>query len=168
MSWYRPQVSSVEVGRTVLSALAMTFWIALPSQGASPDASAAPEWPPLRAGMWEVEYKRTLKGGKMEAWKEVISMCTDPAEMVRGYWGQGIVEEAGCRYDVARTAADEFKVSGECMVRRAGVSKSEAIVRIRGGDDFEMTVKVVEGKKVYRGSQIGHRRSDCVNGKSKP
>ena len=157
------------VGRTVLGVFAMMFWIALPSRGASPDASAAPEWPPLRAGIWEVEIKRTLpSGNKMEAWKEVISECTDPAEMVRGYWGHAILERAGCQYEVARTAPDEFKVTGECMVRRARVSRSEAIVRIKGVDDFEMTVKVIEGKKVYRGSQIGHRRSDCVNGKSKP
>jgi len=146
----------------------MVFWISLPSRGASVDAAAASEWPPLRAGVWEVESTRTLPSGKTQTWKQVLSVCRDPADMVRGYWGLGIVELAGCQYESARTAAGEFKVTGECMVRHAGVARSDSTVKMKGVDDFELTAKVVEGKRVYRGFQIGHRRSDCLNGKSKP
>jgi hypothetical protein len=117
--------------------------------------------------MWEVDSKRTLPNGKVQAWKEIISECTDPAEMVRGYWGLGILGRAGCQYHATETAPGEFKVTGECMVRHAGVATSEATVKMKGTDEFEMTVAVVEGKKHYRGFQIGRRVSDCVNGKSK-
>jgi hypothetical protein len=47
------------------------------------------------------------------------------------------------------------------MVRHVGVAASEATVTAKGTDDFEMHIKVVEGKKTYRGSQVGHRRSAC-------
>lgn len=136
-------------------------WGSLPLRGAAPDASAAQQWPALRAGVWETESTRTLPSGKTQAWKDVISECHDPAEMVRGYWGLGIVEAAGCQYEAARTAPDEFRVTSECMVRHAGVARSVATVKTKDNDAFEMTVKVVEGRKVYRATHVGHRRSDC-------
>src|SRR4029079_10662328 len=125
-------------------ASALMFWISLPSRGASPDGAAAPVWPPVGAGMWEVDSKRTPPNGKVQAWKEIISECTDPAEMVRGYWGLGILGRAGCQYHATETAPGEFKVTGECMVRHAGVATSEATVKMKGTDEFEMTVAVVE------------------------
>jgi hypothetical protein len=73
----------------------------------------------------------------------------------------GIVEEAGCRYGAAQTAPNQFKVTSECMVRHVGVARTQAIVKIVGDGEFEMTAEVSEGKKTYRASQVGRRRSDC-------
>ncbi len=147
---------------------ALTPAVSLSSRGAAADASVHEQWPTLRPGIWETESKRTLPGGKTQTWKDVISECHDPTELVRGYWGLGIVEAAGCRYEAVQTVPGEFRVTSECMVRHAGVARTEATVKTKGGDDFEETAKVVEGHKIYRGSQTGHRRSDCPSEKGAP
>ena len=80
---------------------------------------------------------------------------------MRAYWGLGIVGEAGCRYEAAKVSREQFKITSECMVRHAGVARSNATAIVKTEGEFEMQIEVVEGKKVYRGSQIGHRRSAC-------
>lgn len=129
--------------------------------GASAAPSAPEDWPAIQTGVWDTDCSRRLPNGKTQHWKEVVSQCQDGTELLRGYWGLGLVEEAGCRYQATRLSRDEFKITSECMIRHAGDVKSEATVVVREGGTFEMSIKVVEGKKVYRGSQLGHRRSDC-------
>ena len=140
---------------------ALTLAVLLSSRGVASDASFHEDWPALHPGIWETECKRTLPSGKIQAWKDHLSACKNQEEMLRGYWGLGIVEAAGCRYESERIAPGEFRVTSECMVRHAGVARTEATVKTKGGDDFEETAKVVEGRKIYRGSRIGHRVSDC-------
>jgi hypothetical protein len=163
---YGPRWGSV--GLALLWVGALAFAVLLSSRGAASDASFHEDWPTLNPGIWETESKRTLPGGKVQAWKEVLSACEHQDEMLRGYWGLGSVEAAGCRYQSERTAPDEYSVTSECMVRHAAVVLTEATVKIKGGDDFEETARVVEGRKIYRGSQTGHRRSDCPSKRSAP
>jgi len=132
-----------------------------PSSGIARDKPPSETWPTLRTGVWETECTRSLPNGKIQAWKESVSQCQDASELLRGYWGLGIVEEAGCRYVATQLLADKFKIISKCMVRHAGVATSEATVTAKSADDFEMQIKVVEGKKTYGGSQVGHRRSAC-------
>ena len=161
--WWRGRVA---LGLLWIGVLAHA--VLLSSRGAASDASFHEDWPTLNPGIWETESKRTLPSGKVQAWKEVLSACEHQDDMLRGYWGLGIVEAAGCRYQSERTAPDEFRVTSECMVRHAGVARTEATVKIKGGDDFEETARVVEGRKIYRGSRTGHRRSDCPSKKGAP
>ena len=134
---------------------------AAPGVSGASAASAREDWPAIQTGVWDTDCSRTLPNGKTQHWNDIVSQCEDGTELLRGYWGLGLVEQAGCRYEAMRLSTAEFKITSECMVRRAGVAKSEAIVVVREGGTFEMSIKVVEGKKVYRGSQLGHRRSDC-------
>ena len=129
---------------------------------ASADATAVTEdWPSIQAGVWETDCSRKLPHGRTQHWQDVVSECQDATELLRGYWGLGVVEEAGCRYKAIKLSPGQFKINSECMVRHIGVATSEAIAVIKNESAFEMNIRVVEGKRVYRASQIGRRRSVC-------
>ena len=131
------------------------------SSGVARDRLPSERWPTLQTGVWETECTRSLPNGKLQTWKENVSQCQDATELLRGYWGLGIVEEAGCRYVATQLVANKFKITSKCMVRHAGVAASEATVTAKSADEFEMHIKVVEGKKIYGGSAVGHWRSAC-------
>ena len=141
--------------------LAVLLPVIVSSRGVARDGLDKRHWPALQPGVWETESTRKLPSGKVQRWKESISQCHDATELLRGYWGLGIVEEAGCRYTASQAIGDQFKITGECPVRHVGVAKTDAIVTTDGPDVFEMHVRVVEGKRVYEASQVGHRRSAC-------
>ena len=132
-----------------------------PANGGTGDSKVHEDWPTLQSGIWETECTRTLPSGKTQHWNQKVSHCRDATELLRGYWGLGLVEEAGCRYEAEKISADQFKITSECMVRHAGVAKSTATAVVGNADTFEMRVDVIEGKKVYHGAQTGHRRSAC-------
>jgi hypothetical protein len=142
------------------SMLSLTLSFA-PSIGTPGDSKAREDWPTLQSGIWETECTRTLPSGKTQHWNQKVSHCRDATELLRGYWGLGLVEEAGCRYEAEKISTDQFKITSECMVRHAGVAKSSATAVVKNADAFEMRVDVIEGKKVYHGAQTGHRRSAC-------
>ena len=56
------------------------------------------EWPQVKAGVWEIAGSWTPRQGKVKTWKENTSQCEDPTALFQGYWGDGIVERAGCRF----------------------------------------------------------------------
>lgn len=119
------------------------------------------EWPVLETGTWQLESTRILPGGRTQHWNETVSQCSDARALLAGYWGLGIVERAGCRQFSAKSNPTRFKIVSECMVRHIGKATSEAIVTVKSQDDFEVDVRVTEGKKKYRASQSGHRLSAC-------
>jgi hypothetical protein len=133
----------------------------VPSNGTAGDSRPGDNWPVIQSGIWETECTRTLPNGKTQHWSEVVSECGDATELLRGYWGLGAVEAAGCRYDAVKVSADQFKITSECMVLHAGVARSSAIALVKSGGAFEERVDVFEGKKVYHGLQIGRRRAAC-------
>src|SRR5262249_18420882 len=57
------------------------------------------EWPQVKAGVWEIAGSWTPRQGKAKKWKESTSQCEDPTALFKGYWGNGIVERAGCRFE---------------------------------------------------------------------
>jgi hypothetical protein len=135
--------------------------------GLSNDCGQGParsgEWPTILPGTWELVSARTLPSGKVQRWTEQVNHCVDAADFFRGYWGLGILEEAGCRYDAAKSSATEFRITSECMVRRAGKVGSTALVTVTSAEAFTMQVNVSEGKRKYRGTQVGHRIAGCAN-----
>jgi hypothetical protein len=119
------------------------------------------DWPPLDPGVWKVTSRRTLPNGKVQNWEETLSRCVDTSELFMGYWGLGIVEEAGCRYQSVKIGQDQYSVTSECMIRRSGNVKSEATIKVKSPKEFEANVTVPEGKRLYRGNAVGTRISDC-------
>jgi hypothetical protein len=146
--------------RALWAALSLAL-VAVPSNGTATASDPNEDWPAIQAGIWETACTRTLPSGKTQHWNVVVSACHDPSELLRGYWGLGAVEEAGCRYEAVKVSTDKFKITSECMVRHAGIARSTATAIVKNGGTFEMRIEVVEGKKIYRGSQIGHFQSAC-------
>jgi hypothetical protein len=102
-----------------------------------------------------------LPNGKTQHWDQNVSQCHDATELLRGYWGLGTVEEAGCRYEAVKVSTNQFRITSKCMVRHASVAKSEATVVVEDTGELAMTIVVHEGKRTYRGSQRAHRQSAC-------
>jgi hypothetical protein len=81
--------------------------------------------------------------------------------MFRGYWGLGEVDKTGCEFESEKLPNGEFKITAKCPMRRDGISVSEAIVILKSDSEFKMHVEVVEGKKKYRGDEIGYWLREC-------
>src|SRR5438128_777077 len=118
-------------------------------------------WPPVKPGLWELKSQRTLPNGKTQSWTGTSKQCHDPSGLFRGYWGLGILEKAGCRYQAAQLSARTFRVASRCVVRGVGIATSEAIVAVHGEGDFDMQVHVDEGSQHYRARQAGCRIAEC-------
>ena len=127
------------------------------------DPVAPQEWPPVRHGIWAVEGKYAKPGGKVARWKEKTSQCTDPSALFQGYWGRGIVEAGGCRFQSKKLSDTQFTVVAECMVRRVGVARSESTVTLKNAEAFDMNIVLREGKKISKVSQSGRWLSNCSN-----
>jgi hypothetical protein len=155
-------VAAAMIASTHLEADASRVAMASARVAASAPVAVPEQWPSLEPGVWRVASTRQLPNGKTQRWDETIEHCSGRRDhLFMGYWGLGIVELAGCRYHSARVAPTEFKVTSECMVRRAGKVTSEAIVSVTASDAFELRVSVVEGKRKYAGTQTGRRTSAC-------
>jgi hypothetical protein len=137
--------------------------VAAASDGHPRSAVVVPagQWPKIRAGVWELLSTRTLPNGHVQKWKDTARECEDPSQLFRDYWGLGIVERSGCRYEAMQVSPTEFKITSQCMARRAGTVASDVRVSIRDEDTFELSAKVLEGRRQYRGGQIGRRVADC-------
>jgi Protein of unknown function (DUF3617) len=118
-------------------------------------------WPPVKPGLWELKSQRTLPNGKTQSWTRTSKQCHDPSGLFRGYWGLGILEKAGCRYQAAQLSGKTFSVASRCVVRGVGISTSEAIVTVHGDDEFDMQVHVDEGSRQYRARQAGCWIAEC-------
>ena len=119
-------------------------------------------WPSVERGVWDLSATRTLAGGKTLQWRENARHCNDPTELFRGYWGPGVLDRAGCRYRSLEIRPGTFKVTSECMVRKAGLATSEATVVVTDSKTFTMKISVTEGKRRYGGTQEGRRTSSCL------
>jgi hypothetical protein len=118
-------------------------------------------WPPIRLGMWKLETTHTSPGGKTKRWSESARACSDAGGIFIGYWGGGVVQMAGCRYQPEKVGKDHFRIATECVIRGGIPSNGTMEVTMHGEDAFEMEGTVTEGKKTYHLKQLGHRLSDC-------
>jgi hypothetical protein len=119
------------------------------------------EWPRVRAGIWEIEADWTRRNGRPGHWKERTSQCHEPAEMFQGYWGEGIVERGGCRFQSKNVSEKQYNVTTECMVRHVGVATSEGVVTLKDDATFVMEVRHREGKRITTIRHAGHWLSSC-------
>ena len=123
------------------------------------------EWPQVKAGVWEIAGSWTPRQGKVKTWKENTSQCEDPTALFQGYWGDGIVERAGCRFQSERVSATEFIVTARCEIRRVGVAISRSRVVVNDDKNFRMETELREGKVITKSSQIAHWLSECPHRK---
>ena len=119
------------------------------------------QWPQLTPGVWELETTWTPAKGKARQRKESATACQEPAALLQGYWGTGIVERAGCRFQSTKIADAEFRVISECAVRRVGIARSESTVSLDGAAKFSMKVRHREGRLVTMIEQTGHWVASC-------
>ena len=89
--------------------LTVLLAVLISSKGVARDGLDNQQWPTLQPGVWETESTRKLPSGKVQRWKERVSECHDATELLRGYWGLRIVEEAGCRYTASQATGDRSK-----------------------------------------------------------
>ena len=127
----------------------------------APSPANDQEWPPLKSGKWELSTTWTEGRAGPRERKEMASACHDTAGLLQAYWGTGIVERAGCRFQSTKVSDAEFKVVTECVVRRLGTARSEATVTLAGDTTFSLRVRHVEGKHVTTLHQTGRWIATC-------
>jgi hypothetical protein len=157
----------VVLGAALVAALTTLLGGYVPVWATNPGATLRGEWPMIQPGVWELESSRTLPDGKIQTWKDTSRECQDPTGLFRGYWGLGIVERAGCRYEAKKDSPTRFTITSECMIRGVGRVKSEVVASIEDQSSFELQVTVAEGRRQYRGQQRGRRIGICGEGSSK-
>jgi hypothetical protein len=123
--------------------------------------AAESEFPPVRGGLWELQAVRVLPSGKSQKWTMQTRYCQDAGLMFQGYWGLGILDKAGCRFESTKLSDNRYRITSECMVRRAGKATSEGTVTLSGDDAFELEMDVQEGKRRYHATERGRRLGDC-------
>lgn len=123
--------------------------------------TANQQWPPLKPGTWQLATTWDRAGAKPRSRKETASACHDPAGLLQAYWGTGIVERAGCRFQSTRVTDAAFKVVSECIVRKVGTARSESTVTLTGDTMFSLQVRHVEGKRVTTLHQTGRWLASC-------
>lgn len=123
--------------------------------------AAESEFPPIRSGLWEMHAVRVLPSGKSQKWTMQTRYCQDASLAFQGYWGLGILNKAGCRFESSKLSDNRYRVTSECMVRRAGKATSEGTVTLTGDDAFELEMDVQEGKRHYHATERGRRLGDC-------
>jgi hypothetical protein len=121
------------------------------------------DWPQVKPGIWEIEEQSLGSNGKSKQWTGKMSQCHDPIGLFQGYWGKGIVERGGCRFQSTKVSDAKFKVTTECMVRHVGVATSEAVVTLKGDRAFVMKVSHREGRRTTTIDQTARWRSACVS-----
>jgi hypothetical protein len=164
-SWHHSK--TVGLGAALVAALTTLLGGADPARGKDPSGTPRGEWPMIQSGVWELQSSRTLPNGKVQRWTDTSRECRDPTELFRGYWGLGIVERAGCRYEAKKDSPTKFTITSECMIRGAGRVNSEMVASIGDQSTFELQVNVTEGRRRYRGEQKGRRTGPCVEDPSK-
>src|SRR5437764_3429135 len=127
----------------------------------TPVDEAVQTWPQVRPGLWHIEGTLSVSGKKDRVWKEDSSQCTNPAFLFQGYWGDGIIERDGCRFQSSRTTNGTYAILGECSVRRRGHSQSRSTVTLDGERSFTMDTVLREGRQVRKISQTGTWKAAC-------
>ena len=139
--------------------------VLLLSASSSRDGQAPVQWPPVRAGLWELRSQRTLPNGTTQSWR--TKSCRAASNLFHGYWGLGVVEKAGCRYEAIPVSAGRYRVRSRCVVRGVGESTGESIVTLHGDTAFDMDVLITEGSRRYRATQTGCRVATCTQNGSR-
>jgi hypothetical protein len=121
-----------------------------------------PQFPPLRGGLWELQSVRGLPSGKSQKWTQQSRACPDANLLFQGYWGLGILEKAGCRFESTQLPDNRYRIASECMVRGVGRATSEGTVTLSGDEAFDLDIHVQEGKRRYHATQHGRRMGDCA------
>jgi hypothetical protein len=164
-SWHHPK--TVGSRAALVAALTTLLGGSDPARGNEPLATPRGEWPMIQSGVWELQSSRTLPNGKVQHWTDTSRECRDPTELFRGYWGLGIVERAGCRYEAKKDSPTRFTITSDCRIRGADRVKSEMVASVKDQSTFELQVSVTEGRRRYRGEQKGRRIEACVEAPSK-
>lgn len=147
-----------------LRALGLPFCVAVLATARMPPSipsSDQQEWPSLKPGTWEMDTTWTDAGGKARERKETTQTCHDPAGLLQTYWGTGILERAGCRFQSRKVNGTEFKLTAECAVRGAGTARSEATLTVENDTTFSMNVRHVEGRRRTTFLQKGKWLATC-------
>ena len=118
-------------------------------------------WPSVRLGTWHIEGTLSVPGRKTRTWKEDATQCTNPIFLFQGYWGDGIVERDGCRFESARSADGTYLIVGECSVRGRGHSRSQSRVTINSETSFTIETILREGRRNRKVSQTGTWTAPC-------
>ena len=117
-------------------------------------------FPPVKPGLWRVVATRRSSDGTVRTWTLWRRLCTDASPLFMGYFGPGIIEKQGCRFDAARLSANRYRLTAACVIRGIGASKSEMTV-FTGRDRFHAILSVREGARRYSGAEDGLREGDC-------
>lgn len=145
--------------------LSWLAWVTAASiLGATVDETAQ-TWPQVWPGLWLIEGTLSIPGKKERIWREDSSQCTNPAFMFQGYWGDGIIEREGCRFQSSRTMDGTYLILAECSVRRRGHSQSRSTVTLEGETSFTMDTVLREGRQVRKISQTGTWKAACPEAK---
>jgi hypothetical protein len=119
-------------------------------------------WPPLKPGIWQVHRTREFPNGKTKSVDFSDDLCTDPIQTFTDvYWGFGKVAELGCSFDTAKISDSRYKIGYSCLLIGGAVSKSEAVVTLKGDAEYEMYVTTKEYKREYKAEQAGKWVKSC-------
>ena len=120
--------------------------------------SAAADFPPLRAGMWE--FSRSVEGaaGGTAPSTFTTKKCTDPVADMKA--SNERMKQAGCRLSPTTQSGSTYSFSAECQIQGTAM-KSESQLTVAG--DSAYTVRVVSNAngRITRETLSARRVGDC-------
>jgi hypothetical protein len=113
--------------------------------------SAVLEWPTLKPGIWNLNAKTVLPDGKTEVSNMTVPSSSDTHWMFRTYWGRAYttLSRFPCSNETEKVNASLYKIKITCDILNGGYSITDETVTLKSDSEFEMSVKVKEGKKEY-------------------
>jgi len=122
------------------------------------NADPSDRWPSVEVGRWEISSEVRRRSGRLQHVTEEVRHCNDSKLLFMIPAADGILDEGGCQFSSSQVSPRDFKLTSACMVRRAGVVRTEASVTVENAQAFEIRIEPRDKKNplvTQKGRWIG-------------